>query len=368
MAFRTVMGQESWEVSSPNVRASVTKLGGMLGPIEFDLPGRTVSPLSVAPWHSESAVTEPALLGPLRGDFFCMPFGGSPEPYLGENHPLHGESANNEWQFDNASDGTLDLVLDCQVRKGRIYKTVRCGDGAVYQRHTLLGVAGPMSFGMHCMVKFRSPGILTLPKLAWGQVFPGRFEDPAAGGYSSLAPGAEFTDLESVTLETGGTTDLGLYPAREGFEDLAQVATDPKEGLGWSAVTFPGERFAFFQLKNPRILTGTVLWFSNGGRHYPPWNGRHRAVLGIEEATTYFHLGLRGSVSPNPMQAAGFETFKDLDPREPLEIKTIIGVVDLPDGFDKVVKVVPSGSGVVLVAASGVLVEKSLDLMFLGLT
>ena len=66
-------------------------------------------------------------------------------------------------------------------------------------------------------------------------------------------------------------------------------------------MTFPAERFVWFALKDPRILRKTVLWISNGGRHYPPWNGRHINVMGLEEVTAYFHLGLADSARKNPI-------------------------------------------------------------------
>ncbi|MEM9269795.1 MAG: hypothetical protein AAGA78_12750, partial [Pseudomonadota bacterium] len=36
-------------------------------------------------------------------------------------------------------------------------------------------------------------------------------------------------------------------------------------------------------LKNCATLPNTMLWISNGGRTAPPWSGRHRRVLGIED-------------------------------------------------------------------------------------
>jgi hypothetical protein len=39
----------------------------------------------------------PAILQVLRGDFFCLPFGGNTRSFRGENHPPHGETANARW-------------------------------------------------------------------------------------------------------------------------------------------------------------------------------------------------------------------------------------------------------------------------------
>lgn len=365
MVLETVNGQLSWRVTSANVEAWVTQLGGMLAPVQFDMGDRVIQPFSVAPWCDES-IDAPEVIQALRGDFFCLPFGNDEAPFLGETHPLHGEPANGEWQFDNVSGSTLDLVFESKVRPSKTYKTVRCGDGVVYHRNTVLGLNGPMCYGLHAMLAFNSPGLLAFSSVLHPQVFPGQFENAAQGGYSCLAIDHPFRSLEFAPLAAGGTTDLTSYPAREGYEDLVQFAADPVERLAWAAVTFQEERYAYFQLKNSRVLNSTLLWFSNGGRHYAPWSGRHRGVLGIEEVTSYFHLGLRGSVSPNTFQAEGVKTFRDCHPSDPLDVRSIFGVLDVPEGFERVAAVVPSSNGVVFVDRQGMRIEKQLDLLFLG--
>ena len=116
------------------------------------------------------------------------------------------------------------------------------------------------------------------------------------------SPGAEFTSLDRVPLADGGFTDLSRYPARRGFEDLAMVVADDSLPFAWNAVTFAAEGYAWFAIRDPRVLRNTVLWISNGGRHYPPWNGRHVNVLGIEDVTAYFHDGVAASADGQPAQ------------------------------------------------------------------
>src|SRR5690606_40271673 len=120
--------------------------------------------------------------------------------------------------------------------------------------------------------------------------------------------------------------------------DLVLLASDPAAALGWTAVTFPAEGFVWFTLKDPRVLRQTVLWLSNGGRHYPPWSGRHTNVLGLEEVTSYFHLGLAASAAPNPLSERGIPTSVDLDGR-PFTVACIAAVAAVPEGFDHVADV-----------------------------
>lgn len=261
----------------------------------------------------------------------------------------------------------LDLILETRARPSKVGKTVRLGDLAVYQRHIVLGLRGPMCFGQHAMVRFQSTGLVSFSPYAWGQVFPGAFEDPGSGGYSSLEAGSAFESLERVPLANGGEADLTVFPSRPGYEDLVQIASDPAEPLAWACAVFPEEGYLYFQIKDRRVLPSTILWFSNGGRHYPPWSGRHRGVLGIEEVRAYFHLGLRGSVSPNPLQRHGLPTYQDCDPAEPLDVRTILGVAPVPSQFGRVATLVRTSTGIVLVDENGVRVERPLDTGFLGL-
>src|ERR1700733_4272237 len=100
MKTRKIFGQQSWSFKSDCVEAAVTVTGGHLGPVTFDLGEKKVQPFSVAPWVEErSAAQLPDLLKSLRGDFFCMPFGGNAKPWRGEQHPPHGETSNSAWEF-----------------------------------------------------------------------------------------------------------------------------------------------------------------------------------------------------------------------------------------------------------------------------
>jgi hypothetical protein len=106
------------------------------------------------------------------------------------------------------------------------------------------------------------------------------------------------------------------------------------------------------------------LWHSNGGRHYPPWNGRHRRVLGLEEVTAYFHLGQARSVAANPLSRKGIATVLRLRPNRPLSINYVMGVVSIPAKFDRVRTIQVAGGGVSIKAASGIEVFHPVSLEF----
>ncbi len=374
--LRTLHGQPSWSLQSSHVHAHLTLLGGHLAPVEFRLGRRTVAPFSVAPWAEEKlAPGTPALLAALRGDFFCAPFGGNGTPWRGEQHPPHGETANANWTLaaseKYAGRVTLHASLDLAVRRGYVGKHVTLVDGhtAVYQRHVIAGARGPMSVGHHAMLKFpdaEGSGVVSTSRFVRAQVFPEAFERPENRGYQALRPGATFRSLERVPLLAGGTTDLSRYPARRGFEDLVMLTADATLPFAWNAVTFPGERYAWFALRDPRVLRHTILWISNGGRHYAPWNGRHTSVMGIEDITGYFHHGLAESAKPNPLNRRGIPTTLMLDPKKPTEVRYIFGVAAIPAGFDRVADIRAAKGGIELFAANGKRARSKLDVGFLA--
>jgi len=370
MNLSPVLGEPSWQLKSNLVRLALTRKGGQLGPVAFRIGQKTIQPFHVAPWHGEAATRAaiPPILRVLRGDFFCMPFGGNEAPYGKERHPAHGETANRDWKLEAVTDSSIRATLKTRVRAGKVIKEIslREGETALYMRHQLDGFTGPMSFGHHAMLKFDSPARISTSPFVFGQVFPGEFENPAIGGYTSLKAGARFQSLSRVPLAAGGPADLSRYPAREGFEDLVMVCADPKRPLAWTAAAFPQEGYVWFALKDPRVLASTVLWHSNGGRHYAPWNGRHRAVLGLEEVTSYFHLGIAKSAAKNPVSARGIPTSVTLSAKKPLVINYVMAVAPIPAKFGAVKSITPISGGVRLKDGGGRAVEVAVDTAFLA--
>lgn len=357
---QTVVGQPSWILRNACVQAAVTRMGGHLGPVVFRLGRRMVRPFHVAPWAEEDLAGQPNILKALRGDFFCMPFGGNASRWKGEKHPVHGQTANAAWRWEGADDGAeetrLHVSLQTNVRKARVdkYLMLRPGHTAIYCRHVVSGASGPMNLGHHAMLKFPpgEEGRISTSPLAFGQVYPGIFENPALGGYTALKTGAVFRALDRVPLAGGGWTDLTRYPAREGFEDLVMVCAKPGGDFAWSAAVFSREGYVWFSLKDPRVLASTVMWHSNGGRHYAPWNGRHRGVLALEEVTGHFHDGLAESAARNALNARGVPTVLTLNRRRPTVVNVIMGVAAVPAGFDQV-KTIERGEGAVILTGSG---------------
>jgi len=366
-----ILGQDSWIISTPQVRACVTHTGGHLAPVTFRFATRSIQPFHVAPWAEEALDrSQPAVIRALRGDFFCMPFGGNSTPLGRERHPPHGEPANALWMLESLRRDSIHLSLKTRARSGRIDKflTLIRGHHAIYARHQISGMSGRTCLGHHAMLRFHDEpgcGVISTSRFTFGQVFPEPVERPENRGYSMLKPGAVFRSLKEVPTVFGNRTDLSHYPARRGYEDLVLLAADVRAPLAWTAVAFPKQRYVWFALKDPRALRSTILWFSNGGRHYPPWNGRHVNVMGLEEVTANFHYGLAESVRANPVSRRGVATSVRLDPRRPLVVNYIMGVAEVPRGFDRVAAIVAKDRSIVIRSTSGKRVITPIDLSFL---
>ena len=348
---RSVHSQPSAILATKDVEVAVTTRGGHMAPVTFFRSSdRPVQPYSVSPWQDEAPLPMPApVLVTLRGDFFCMPFGGNSAEVAGEKHPPHGEIVGEPWKVvgtKQAGDvSTLTMEIDTKVRKGRVIKELSLVDGqnAVYSRHTIEGFAGRAPLGHHATLampeKEGAVRIATSP-IRFGMTCPGVFSDPKQREYQALLPGAKWTDLAKVPVAWKGAADADLtrLPGRYGYADLVQLVNESSEKTGgpaWTTATFSADGYLWFALKDPAVLTTTVFWMENHGRHGHPWNGRNNC-LGIEDATAFFADGLAASVSDNLLSKEGIATAVTLTADKPTTVNYIQGVVRIPEGFENV--------------------------------
>ena len=360
----TIDSQPSWILESPQVRLAVTKVGGQMAPVTFLRDsGKPVQPYHVSPWQNEGLKDPPApVLTALRGDWFCIPFGGNGEAYRNEKHPPHGEVAGAEWTYvDTRHDGgrhTLVLAFEPQARKGKITKELSLVEGhnAVYSRHVVTGFAGPAPCGHHATLAMPDEAgvfrVSTSP-IEFGMTNPSRFSDPTKGEYQSLAIAAPFTDLAHVPLleQGAGDADLTRLPARRGYADLVQVI-NKQDPSAWTCATRTDEGWLWYALKDPRVLRSTLFWIENHGRHGSPWNGRNNC-LGLEDVTSFFADGLAASAGQNLLTRRGVPTAIEFSADKPTEIRYIQGVTRVPAGFGKVVAAEYAPGSVTFVAEGG---------------
>ena len=362
--METIDAQPSWILESPQVRLAVTKVGGQMAPVTFLRDsGKPVQPYHVSPWQNEGLKDLPApVLTALRGDWFCLPFGGNGDAFRHEKHPPHGEVAGAEWTYvDTKHDGgrhTLVLAFEPQARKGKIVKELSLVEGhnAVYSRHIVTGFSGPAPCGHHATLAMPDePGVfrVSTSPIEFGMTNPSRFSDPAKREYQALAIAAPFTDLAHVPLLEKGTGDADLtrLPERQGYADLVQVV-NKQDATAWTCATRTDEGWLWYALKDPRVLRSTLLWIENRGRHGSPWNGRNNC-LGLEDVTSFFADGLAASAGANLLTRRGVPTAIEFTADKPTEIRYIQGVTRVPEGFGKVVAAEYAPGAVTFVAEGG---------------
>lgn len=373
-----IRGQDSYLLRSRAVSLAITVNGAHLAPVTF-FPDELfpISPYAIAPWAEEPLPSgTPSVIASLRGDWFCSAFGANAEPDVPRRLPLHGETANAAWQLLETGETTagcwLRLGVDLPLQGGRCQGTTALlhNHPVIYQRHDLTGLTGPCSPGHHATLglpNVEGVGRLSFSRLAMALTWSEPIERPENRGYSCLKSGVELKDLRAAPCSDGSTTDLLRYPARRGYEDIALLCADPSVPLAWSAVAVPHRGFAWFALRSPQQLASTLLWFSNGGRHYLPWSGRHLNVLGVEDITAFFHVGLNGSCRTNLLNERGISTCLKPDAAGRVSIPYIQGVARIPREFDEVrdIEPQPDRGAILLRAQSGAVVEVGCRVDFL---
>jgi len=359
-------------IEAKGVRATLDLRGGHVRVFAVMQDGRQVEPLHTAPWVNDKAIVEDetidANLRFLSGDFFCAPFSTSDI----EVTTLHGWPANSPWKLVDVTalpEGgqTARYELLKRVQGARLVKefTVRDGHPFLYERHVFIGGEGDIPVANHAMTRFDGGGRLSFSPKRYGTTPETAIEADPSRGRSLLAYPARFTDLTKAPRADGATADLTSYPFGSRHEDFLSLVEEPSNPLGWAAAVRPDKRDIFLSLKNPADYPITMMWFSNGGRDYQPWNGRHVGVLGLEEGRTYAGHGHKASIAPNPWSEEGIPTFLSLDPAGEVDVRNVIGGVALPEGWTRVASVEAGGSELVLKDEGGDSLTVPYDAAFL---
>lgn len=380
MVDKEIYGQPSFILENELVSLAITKLGGHMAPVVFGAANeRQIRPYYISPWQDENHADMPAeVLVPLRGDFFCLPFGGNATPYQNQKYPVHGETATGEWTFVDSEEvepgvSRLRLVLDTLVRKGQVTKevTLREGHPVIYQRHCVKHFVGPTPVGHHAILAMPDEvgtfAISTSP-FRLGMTNPGVFSDPANGEYQMLAEGKTFCDVREIPtlFRDPAVVDCSRLPLRRGFADLFAVVADADLLSGkpaWTAAVNTSENWVWFSLRDPKKLPMTAFWLENHGRHSFPWNGRNQC-LGVEDVCSYFADGIAASARANLLTEQGIPTTVDCVEDFPLDIRSIQAAVPVPATFDRVEHIDFGDECLRLTSESGTTVDMKIDHSF----
>ena len=321
---------ETLRLEARGISATIDLSVGHIADLTIETGGRTLRPLHRAPWIGNPDADVPDELPGgvkfLSGDFLCAPFAANDV----EPAPLHGWPANTSWSVVSSEgiDGGWQarLRLDRQVMGATIEKllTLRDNHPFLYQEHRLLGGSGALSVAHHPMTDMSDGARLSFSKKRLAATPDKAPEPDASRGQSQLSYPARTADLTAFPAANGGTVDLTDYVADTRNEDFVTLVEADPSHFGWTAVARRAEADLLLVLKNPRDLPVTMLWISNGGRYYSPWNGR-AGVLGIEDGRTA--LGHAASLGDNWLKAEGIATAFDLAEGGRVTFRQIVGAL-----------------------------------------
>ncbi len=294
-------------------RVEIDSCGGMLT-VVFQTSGGEIRPLFEREWGLDAD----DFMAHLRGEFMATPFGAAPENLAGfpkvwqcVDKPVperyaHGEGAHLPWTLVEEGEDTLcieTIYTEGAIEKVRKYIRL-CRDRFAVEITDELWISRDdrLPLGLHPMFALSEATGKTkiLPPEAetiW--TYPVPLEES-----SILLPDSAVEDLHRVPDRKGGTRDMCTLPLTENTENLLMLCK-VKEGR-FRLVNEEADYTV--ELKwDTCYLQHCVLWFSNRGRAYAPWNGQN-VCLGVEPVTSAFDLGTSISQADNPLSQMGYRT------------------------------------------------------------
>lgn len=285
--------------------------GGMVTG-EFAIDGKRINPFYSHPWPE---YTDSGLLGFLKGDFFCVPFGVRPEPEIpgyvaqqnySEKEYAHGYSSNGKWALRQCTEDSAQVFIEYTDSViSRVEREVGFLDGRkgisfknrVYVRENTC-----LPIGAHPIFRLPdSPGMakLIVPRTHKIGTYPVKTDET-----SILKTNATCTDISNMPLAEGGTIDLSRLPLTQHTEEVVMMAGVAE---GKVCIENHAEGYRAVLEFDHTSIPNFLLWFSNRGRQFEPWNGRN-LCLGIEPVASAFDFGTAISCSENELSRQGVST------------------------------------------------------------
>jgi hypothetical protein len=335
-----------WSLEWSKGRTEVHAAGGALGHTEFRLnDGRWAAPFHEAPWIVRGQAVEPTMLANLRGEWACLPFGrlyGASDGLPGEwassaaallpaedapidasDYLLHGFGWGADWSLVSRSEEGLVITV-AYPKTSPIERMTR----------TYSPVAGAAAMDLSVEIRARRRCRRPFgfhPNFALGgdpgtfRIEPGRFEfglthPTGEEGVSRAKSDTRFSDLRSVPLKAGGDGRFDLLPFAHDTEEIVQLC-----GIDGSVRLIDTSANVIWSLTwDADVMPSCLLWMSNRGREYAPWDGENLCV-GVEPVISAFDLGSVASAASNPIASRGVPTAALFEPGVPKTFRYRIG-------------------------------------------
>lgn len=339
-----IFGFDSFEFTTDEVDLNITKEGAQMAPVTFfPRSGSPVSPYYINPWCEEKKDHSlPVLLQALRGDFFCLPFGGD-NVTAAFSYDCHGPTANGEWRQVHRDARSLTIAMDFPDGKAHVQSryATKQGHSAIYITNTVSGCNLRLPYGHHCILDCSAYLLLSTSPAKFGIVTQESDTPAFDGEYRALVGHGVFESMKQAPSRFTDypSFDLTEFPSREGFCDIVQMVNDPQAGeIGWSCAVCPDKGYLWYSIKKISDFPTTLFWMENKGRHGKPWSGRN-VCIGIEDAMSCFAAGAAVSSVDNELSQRGIQTARKFSEAKPVTVKIIEGVARIPSGFTRVKQV-----------------------------
>lgn len=302
-----------------SLRAQASCAGGILTSLAWrDSRGADTEVLYQAPWLNEPAqdAALPPLMRRLAGEWVGVPFGcvEHDDPLFLQDAP-HGLPVNGTWRLTEQTAHALQMRFDYPAHYplAQLERRITLSGGGaadfsltIYARETCR-----VPVGLHPIFPFGGDaGDVTIQTHGGGMVYP-RATEP---GISRLTPGARFTHLRAVPAGGDATCDISRLPLAYDSEEIVQLL----EPQGNVTLSYAQRRLRVALSWDDRLLPHCLLWISNAGRRFSPWNGRNYC-LGVEPICSAWDLGPL-SLADNPITLNGTPTAVDLRAGEALTL------------------------------------------------
>lgn len=312
-----------FSLASPDgqLTAHVSRAGGMLTSLRHHLSSSLSYPvLYRAPWldDAEACAPLPPLMQRLAGEWVGVPFGHSAHDGDGFfQHAPHGLPVNGRWDIAGHQNDAIQLrfTFPADYPLAFLQRDIRlCDDGQVSFQLTINARrACRLPIGLHPIFPIGGEAgevLLSAENSVGGVVYPQATE----AGVSQLHPLARFAHLDTVPGLEGKTVNLQRLPLPYRTEEIVQLLS-PVSGI---RLHYPAQQRQVTLRWDTQQLPHCLLWFSNGGRAYAPWNGRN-LCLGVEPICSAWDLGPE-SLKENALTAQGYATAIDFTPETPVTV------------------------------------------------
>ena len=306
---------------------NVDPIGAMITDAILYADGQPVQPFFQNPWRDDLRPMD-TLTRHLGGEWPCVPFGVTQHPTLlhtdwqcdatpTEWHQhAHGFGAHSIWSLaqQDVNIVTADISYPISSPIVRLKRTV-C---LTAENEITLGLEIEartdvrIPIGLHPVLSLADAAPETALIRVAGEDTAWTFPLEVEPGRSHLMPDQRNASLSSLSTSRGTTVDAGSVPFDAQSEDLV-LLTSPG---GCVSLVRPDLGYRVDVQWDEDALPSCLLWLSNRGRHYAPWDGRVCAV-GIEPVAAAFDLGIDHSISTTtPLARSGIRTCIELSEGE----------------------------------------------------